>query len=103
MLVGVSYEPLTTGVSLDTYLDSEISKLPSDVRVTDRRTVFINSVEARRIMIELDVDNIDINNMVYVFLDGSTIWYVEYVGEIAEFFTNLAVFEQSVNTFRMVR
>jgi hypothetical protein len=103
MLVGISYEPLTTGDSLDAYLDVEISKLPSDVRVTDRRTVFINSVEARQIMIELSVDNIDINNMVYVFLDGSTIWYVEYVGEIAEFFTNLAVFEESIKTFRMVR
>jgi hypothetical protein len=102
MLVGVSYD-LMTGDSLDTYLDGEISQLPSDARVTDRRTVFVNSVEARRITLELRVNNIDINNMIYVFLDGNTIWYVEYVGEIAEFFTNLPVFEQSVKTFRIVR
>lgn len=102
MLVSVSYD-LMDGASLDEFLQTKISQLPAEVRVTDRRTVYVNTVEARRLMIEFRANNIDINDMVYVFLDGDTVWYVEYVAQIGEFFENLPVFEQSVKTFRTVK
>lgn len=102
MLVSVSYD-LLTGTSLDEFLQTKISQLPAEVRVTDRRTVYVNTSEARRIMIEYRANNIDVNDMVYVFLDGNTVWYVEYVAQIGEFFENLPVFEQSVKTFRTVK
>lgn len=103
MLVMVSYEPLTAD-SLDTYLDSEITKLPSAIRVAERRKVFVNSTEVVRFVFEIRSDNnIEINDMAYVFLDGSTVWYVEYVAQINEFYERLSTFEQSVKTFRIVR
>lgn len=102
MLVSVSYD-LMTGGSLDEFIQTKLSKLPAEVRVTDRRTVYVNTVEARRIMIELRANNIDLNDMVYVFLDGNTVWYVEYFAQITEFFENLPVFEQSIKTFRPVK
>jgi len=102
MLVSVSYD-LMTGDSLDEFIETKLQQLPIEVRVTDRRTVYVNTVEARRIMIELRANNIDINDMVYVFLDGDTVWYVEYVAQISEFFENLPVFEQSIKTFRPVK
>jgi hypothetical protein len=102
MLVSVSYD-LLTGDSLDEFLQTKIQQLPADVRVTDRRTVYVNTVEARRIMLEYRANNIDINDMVYVFLDGSTVWYVEYAAQINEFFENLPIFEQSIKTFRTVK
>lgn len=102
MLVSVSYD-LMTGDSLDEFLQTKLSQLPAEVRVTDRRTVYVNTVEARRLMIEFRANNIDINDMVYVFLDGNTVWYVEYVAQIGEFFENLPVFEQSIKTFRTVK
>ncbi|MEP0805545.1 MAG: hypothetical protein HRF47_08650 [Chloroflexota bacterium] len=103
MLVSVSYN-LLTGDSLDAFLDTQIKQnLPPEIRVTDRRTVYVNTVEARRIMLEYRVNNIDINDMVYVFLDGNTVWYVEYVAQIGEFFENLPIFEQSIKTFRTVK
>lgn len=102
MLVSVSYD-LMTGASLDEFLQTKIAQLPAEVRVTDRRTVYVNTVEARRLMIEYRANNIDINDMVYVFLDGNTVWYVEYVAQIGEFFDNLPIFEQSVKTFRPVK
>jgi hypothetical protein len=102
MLVGVSYD-LMTGDSLDAFLDAKFPSLPYQARVSDRRTVFVNTVEARRIVIEFRINNIDFNDMVYVFLDGSTVWYVEYVAQITEFFDNLPVFEQSIQTFRTVK
>jgi len=102
MLVGVSWEVMT-GDSLDTFVQDQFPTLPYQAHVSDYRTVYVNSVEARRIVLELRVNNIDINDMVYVFQDGSTVWYVEYIAQIAEFFDNLPVFEQSVKTFRPVK
>lgn len=102
MQVRVSYEPLI-GDSLDAFLDEHFPKLPYQSTVTDRRTVYINSVEARRLTIEFRINNVDANDMVYVLLDGSTVWYVEFAAELTEFFENLPIFEQSIQTFRPVR
>jgi hypothetical protein len=99
MLVSISYD-YSTGASLDELLDEKFPTIPFQARISDRRTVFVNTHEARKIVIEFKVNNIDFNNMVYVIQDGSTIWYVEYVAQIAEFFDNLDTFEQSINTFR---
>ncbi|HAV75767.1 MAG TPA: hypothetical protein DCX53_00270 [Anaerolineae bacterium] len=99
MLVSVSYD-LMTGDSLDALLDEKFPAIPYQARITDKRTVFVNTHETRRIVIEFKVNNIDYNNLIYIFQDGSTIWYVSYVAQIAEFFDNLPVFEQSVQTFR---
>ena len=102
MLVSVSYD-LTTGGSLDQVLDEKFPNLPYQARIADRRTDFINTLEVRRVLIEFKVDNIDYNNLVYLIQDGNTVWYVQYVAEISEFFDNLPIFEQSIKTFRPVR
>jgi len=102
MIVGVSYEPLV-GDSLDTYLNNKLSGLTGDTIVVDRRKVSLNSVEAIRITFEIRVGNLDVNDLTFVILDGSTIWYVEYAAEITEYFDNLPVFESSAKTFRVVR
>jgi len=99
MLVNVSFD-LMTGDSLDTFIRDQFPTLPYQAHVSDYQTVYVNSVEARRIMIELRVNNIDFNDMVYVFQDGSTVWYVEYFAQIVEFYDNLSIFEQSIKTFR---
>jgi hypothetical protein len=99
MLVSVSYD-LTTSDSLDALLDEKFPTIPYQARISDRRTVFINTHEARRIVIEFRVENIDYNNMVYIIQDGNTVWYVAYVAQIAEFFDNIDIFEQSIKTFR---
>jgi hypothetical protein len=102
MLVMVSYEPLTA-VSLDDFLDGELTRLPTEIRMTERRKVSVNSMDAVRFVFETRSNNIDINDLAYVFLDGSTVWYVEYAAQINEFYEMLPTFEQSMKTFRIVR
>ena len=102
MLVIVSYEPLTAE-SLDVFLDAEVAKIPSAIRVAERRKVTLNTTEAVRFVFETRYNNVDVNDLTYVFQDGSTIWYVEYIAQINEFFEKLAVFEKSAQTFRVVR
>jgi hypothetical protein len=101
MLVSVAYEPLTEE-SLDASLDKDIASAV-DVRIVERRKVMINSNEAVRLLIETRVENVDLNSLTFVFLDGSTIWYVQYIAQINEFYQNLSMFESSVKTFRIVK
>ena len=102
MLVTVSYEPLTTD-ALDAFLDSKIAKFPAEVRLAERRKVSVNSTDAVRFVFETHSNNIDIEVLAYVFLDGSTVWYVEYGAQINEFYEMLPTFEDSAKTFRIVR
>jgi hypothetical protein len=102
MLATVSYEPLTTD-SLDAFLDGKVAKFPTEIRVAERRHVSVNSTDTIRLLFETRSQNVDVNIMTYVFLDGSTIWYVEYGAQINEFYDMLPTFEDSVKTFRIVR
>ena len=102
IFVSVSYEPLNTG-SLDAFLESRLSNIPVDVNMTERRKVFINSTEAYRIMFESNNNNVLTNDLLFVILDGTTIWYVRYSAQINEFYEMLPAFEQSIKTFRIVR
>lgn len=102
MLVTVSYEPLTAD-SLDALLDSKIAGFPPELRIVERRHISINSTDAIRFLFETRSKNVDIDVLTYVFLDGSTVWYVEYVAQINEFYDMLPAFENSVKTFRIVR
>ena len=101
-LVIVSYEPLTAE-SLDVYLDGEVAKRPAEIRVSERRKVTLNATEVVRFVFETRYNNVDVNDLTYVFLDGGTVWYVEYIAQINEFFEMLSVFEKSAQTFRIVR
>jgi hypothetical protein len=102
MLVTVSYEPLTTD-SLDAFLDGKVAKFPTEIRVAERRHASVNSIDAIRLLFETRSKNVDIDVLTYVFLDGSTVWYVEYGAQINEFYDMLPTFEDSVKTFRIVR
>ena len=101
-LVMISYEPLNMD-SLDDYLDAAIARLPAEIHVAERRKVNINSTQTTRLMFEMRINNTEVNDLTYIFLDGSTIWYVEYIAQINEFFERLSTFEKSVKTFRIVR
>ena len=65
--------------------------------------VTVNAQNAVRFVFETHSDNTEVNDLMYVFLDGSTVWYVEYVAEINEYYTMLDAFEKSARTFRIAR
>ncbi len=102
VIVLVSYEPLTAD-SLDAYLEGLPTQLSTDIRVATKRKVTINSTDAILVLLEGKVSGVDINDQVYVFLDGGTVWFVHYMSQINEFYEMLPTFEQSIKTFRIVR
>lgn len=101
-ITSVGYEPLPQE-TLDLFLDTEIARLPYIITVVERRKVNIEGKEAVRLVYETRQGNINANELIYVFLDGSTVWSVSYYAEINEYYQQLPLFEQSIKTFRFVR
>lgn len=101
--VSVSYEPLTAN-TVDELLDLKLSNIPPEINLGERRKISINGTDAHRLMFEgLTNNNVATNDLLFIFQDGGTIWYVKYSAEITDFYEMLASFEQSVETFRIVR
>lgn len=101
MFVMISHEPLTAG-SLDAYLEGEAVKYPAEIRVIEKKKVPINTRDAIRFVFETQSNQTNVTDLAYLFLDGNTIWYVEYVVSSDEFSAMLPTFESSVKTFRTV-
>lgn len=100
--VSVSFEPLTSG-TLEEFLDIKLSNIPPEINLAVHQKVSINSMEATRLMFETQTGSLYINDLLFVFQDGGTVWYVKYSAEISEFYEMLPVVEESIRTFRMVR
>ena len=101
-VASISYEPLTEA-SLDDYVKKDVAKLPSMMSLVEQEKVQIGSDEAIKLVYELRVGSLSVNDLEYIFLDGSTVWIVGYFAEINEFYQQLPTFEQSIQTFRIVR
>ena len=101
--VSVSYEPLIAN-TMEEFIDQKLSNIPPEINLAERRKVSINSTDAYRILFEGRTNNnVDTNDLLFIFQDGGTVWYVKYSAEIADFYELLPIFEQSVKTFRIVR
>ncbi len=101
--ISVSYEPLTAN-TLDEFIKVKLSNIPPDINMVENRKVSINSTDAVRLMFESKKNSsLDVNDLLCVFQDGGTVWYVKYSAEISDFYERLPNFEESVKTFRINR
>lgn len=101
IFVMVSYEPMNTD-TLDAFVSARLTGL--GLTPSERSKVSLNTVPAVRLVFSgRKGNNTDINELTYVILDGTTVWYVQYTAEINDFYNLLADFESSVKTFRVVR
>jgi len=96
----VSYEPVTAD-SLDTFISTRLTGL--GLIPSERTKVTLNTIPAVRLVFSGRKGNTDINELTYVILDGTTVWYIQYTAEITDFYNTLGNFESSVKTFRVVR
>ena len=101
-VASISYQPLTEE-SLDVHIQKELLEVPSMITLAGRKNVQIGASEAIQLVYEMRVENLYVNSVEYIFLDGMTVWVVGYSAEITEFFQQLPTFEKSIQTFRIVR
>ncbi|HMS00080.1 MAG TPA: hypothetical protein PKK96_02880 [Anaerolineales bacterium] len=106
LYVIIAREPLR-GDSVISHLESsptDMPAAPTTFRVVEERNVLLNTTPAVRLLVEgKSTDNVDVNTLVYVFLEDDTVWYVEYWTQINEFYNQLETFEKSILTFRLVK
>ena len=102
IFVTVAYIPFT-GDNFDTFLAQHISNFGPYLTINERSKVKINTVPATRLVFSGRKGSNDVNELTYIILDGTTIWYVQYTAVITEFFNLLPTFEKSANTFRVVK
>jgi hypothetical protein len=96
----VSYEPVTAD-TLDAFITARLTGL--GLTPSERTKVTLNTVPAVRLVFSGRKGNTDINELTYVILDGTTVWYIQYTAEITDFYNALGNFESSVKTFRVVK
>jgi hypothetical protein len=78
----VSYEPVTAD-TLDAFITARLTGL--GLTPSERNKVTLNTVPAVRLVFSGRKGNTDINELTYVILDGTTVWYVQYTAEITDF------------------
>lgn len=101
IFVTVSYEPMTAD-TFDDFVTARLTNL--GLAPSERSKVSLNTVPAVRLVFTgRKGNNTDINELTYVILDGTTIWYVQYTAQINDFYNLLADFESSAKTFRVVK
>jgi hypothetical protein len=100
IFVTVSYEPITAD-TLDAFVTARLTGL--GLAPSERSKVSLNTVPAVRLVFSGRKGNIDTNELTYVILDGTTVWYVQYTAQINDFYNLLGDFESSVKTFRVVK
>lgn len=98
----VSYEPLMAA-SLDELISQRLSELGPYLSLSERSKTDLNTVPAVRLMFSGRKGSFDINELTYIVLDGTTVWYIQYTAELTEFYELLSTFESSAQTFRVVR
>jgi len=96
----VAYEPVTAD-TLDAFVTARLTGL--GLTPSERNKITLNTVPAVRLVFSGRKGNTDINELTYVILDGTTVWYIQYTAEITDFYNALGNFESSVKTFRVVK
>lgn len=96
----ISYEPLTAD-TLDNFITQRLNGL--GVVPSERSKVTLNNIPAVRLVFTAREGNTDFNELTYVLLDGTTVWYVQYSADITDYFNSVGNFENSAKTFRWTR
>lgn len=99
--VNVTTELLPSSFGLNAYLDRAIQHLPRQIRLIERKLVSLDAYQAGRLVLEFEAQNLHTKQIAYVIKDGSAVWVVTYTTGADEFDHRLAVFEQSIHTFKV--
>jgi hypothetical protein len=97
--VNVVKEDVFFMVTLDGYVDSASSKLPSSFKIIAREKVALDRYEAIRLTVEMNIQSVYVKELVYMIKDGNTIWAITYATGKADFQEQLRMFELSANSF----
>ncbi len=100
--MNVTHEQVMSAVTLDMYVDAVRKQLPSAFTVTAQEEVQLGDYAAVRLVVDMDMNGLRVNELMYILKHGNTIWGITYATGISEFQERLPIFEQSAETFTLL-
>ena len=88
--------------NLDTYLDQEYAGGPQEFVVVNRQEFVVGNYEARRWLLEANLNNIYIGVAQYAIFDGTNVWIINCGSHFNEFYSWLPEFDKIARTFRLI-
>ncbi|MBW4471906.1 MAG: hypothetical protein KME45_16090 [Stenomitos rutilans HA7619-LM2] len=93
-------------VTVEAYIDAAMQSLPTPLRTIERKTVQVGQYPAGRLVTEANVkanaSQLDaLRQLIYVIKQGRTLWTVAYSTRAGDYSQRLAMFEQSIQSFKV--
>ncbi|MBW4581698.1 MAG: hypothetical protein KME42_19175 [Tildeniella nuda ZEHNDER 1965/U140] len=93
-------------VTVDAYIDAAVQSLPTPIRTIERKTVQVGQNSAGRLVTEASVPSSAaqsdaLRQLIYVIKQGKTLWTVAYSTRAGDYQQRLAMFEQSIQSFKV--
>lgn len=93
-------------VTVDAYIDAAVQSLPTPIRTIERKTVQVGSYPAGRLVTEANVKpNASqpdaLRQLIYVIKQGKILWTIAYSTRAGDYPQRLAMFEQSIQSFKV--
>ena len=92
-------EQVLSAITLDTYMSSLKSQLPSYMVITDQKMVKVGQYDAARVEITMDISGTKAKELLYIFDHDHTMWTLTFATSEDEFSSRVPVFEQIASTF----
>lgn len=104
--VVVSAVKIPETVTVDAYIDAAVQSLPTPIRTIERKTVQVGQYSAGRLVTEAsakpDASQPDApRQLIYVIKQGRTLWTVAYSTRAGDYSQRLAMFEKSIQSFKV--
>lgn len=104
--VVVSAVKVPETVTVDAYIDAAVQSLPAPIRTIERKTVQVGQNAAGRLVTEASLPSSNVQSdalrqLIYVIKQGTTLWTVAYSTRAGDYPQRLAMFEQSIQSFKV--
>jgi hypothetical protein len=104
--VVVSAVKVPETVTVEAYIDAAVQSLPTPIRTIERKTVQVGQIPAGRLVTEASLPSSSaqtdaLRQLIYVIKQGTTLWTVAYSTRAGDYQQRLAMFEQSIQSFKV--
>ncbi|PSB26997.1 hypothetical protein [Stenomitos frigidus] len=104
--VVVSAVKVPETVTVEAYIDAAVQSLPTPLRTIERKTVQVGQNPAGRLVTEASLPSSTaqadaMRQLIYVIKQGTTLWTVAYSTRAGDYQQRLAMFEQSIQSFKV--
>jgi hypothetical protein len=100
--VNVLSQDVLSGTTLDMVMPTLAETLQGKANILEQKTVTLGSYEMGRIILNMRQNDMTIKEQAYLILDNNVMWLVTFGTTPAEFAERQPVFDQSMETFKIV-